>query len=148
MQIEGCNALCKAQRPHYARRRRNPSLSKAVAGSGKILSNGNVALSLEDGSTVNYQVIPVAGYRVVPVVNRIAAICKIALAVKASFAEARAVAGLPANTQIDLLPPVNTVFLALDGKNDGTLIERMGSAAAYLEVERILDANTAQIAAE
>jgi hypothetical protein len=125
-----------------------PSLSKAVAGSGKILSNGNVALSSEDGSTVNYQVIPVVGYRVVPVVNRTATICKILGAVKASFAEALAVAGLPADTQIDLLPPVNAVFLELDGKNEGALIKRMADEAAYLAVERIVDATTLPIAAE
>jgi hypothetical protein len=148
MQIKGCHALRKARRSHYARRCRNPSLSKAVAGSGKILSDGNVALSLEDGSIVNYQVIPVVGYRVVPVVNRIATIFKIARAVEASFAEALAVAGLPADAQIDLLPLVNTVFLALDGKNDGALIKRMADEAAYLAVERIIDATTLPIAAE
>jgi hypothetical protein len=148
MQIKVCNALRKAQRSHYARRCRNPLLSKAVAGSGKILSNGNLALSLEDGSTVNYQVIPVVGHRVVPVVSRIDTICDIALAIKASFAEALAVAGLPADTQIDLLPPVNTVFLALDGKNDAALIKRMADEAAYLAVGCHLDIVTTPIAAE
>ena len=148
MKIRTCDSLRKAQRSHYARRLRDPSLPAAVPGGGRVQPDGSVKLPLVDRTVATYQVIPVVGYRVVPVVSRIATICKITLAVKASFAEALAVAGLPADTQIDLLPPVNTVFLALDGKHDGALIKRMADEAAYLAVERISDANTAQIAAE
>ena len=148
MSIRACNALRKATRSHYARRLRDPSLPAAVPGGGEVQPDGSVKLPLVDRTVATYQVIPVVGHRVVPVVSRIATIIKIWLAVKASFAEALAVAGLPADSRIDLSPPVNTVFLALDGKHDGALIKRMADEAAYLAVERIIDDNTVQIAAE
>jgi hypothetical protein len=147
MRIASQKAVGKARRSHAFRRRQDPLL-KGLRPGGKILPNGNVQLTQIDGSTVAYQVVPVLGWRVDPVVNQTAAIRKVVRAVKASVAEALAVAGLPADTQIDFLPSVNTVFLALDGKKDGALIKRMADEAAYLAVERISDANTAQIAAE
>jgi hypothetical protein len=50
--------------------------------------------------------------------------------------------------QIDVTPIVRMVKQALGRKTSNAAFQRMSSGAAYLEVERILDASTAQIAAK
>jgi hypothetical protein len=71
---------------------------------------------------------------------------KIGRAVADALAEATAVAGVAADA-IDPLPICFTVYDALDGEVD-LAIQRVASAAAYLAVERHLDAITAPTAAE
>jgi hypothetical protein len=123
-------------------------LPALVGGAGKIMPDGSVELPTVCGSAVVYRVVPVLCYRVVPTTPAVPLLLKILRAVKASLDEALAVADLPAGTGIDVAPIVRTVKQALDGKNDGALIKRMADEAAYLAVERIIDANIAQIAAE
>jgi hypothetical protein len=137
--------LRKARRSYSARRRKDPSLSRLVPGCGVVLPNGCVRLLLVDGSTVDYQVIPTLGWRVVPAMP---VITRIVQAVWASVAEALDVAGLPASTEVDRASVAYTVMQALGRQSADVTIKRMASAAAYLAVERILDANTTAIAAE
>jgi hypothetical protein len=138
--------LRKARRARYARRPRDPPLPALVGGAGKIMSDGSVELPTVCGSAVFYRVVPVLCYRVVPTTPAVPLLVKILRAVRASLDETLAVAGLPTGTSVT--PIVRTVKQALGRKTSNAAIQRMASAAAYLEVEGILDDNTAQIAAE
>jgi hypothetical protein len=135
----------KARRSFNARRRKDPSLPRLVPGCGRTLPDGTIELSAVDGSVISYLVVPVLGWRVVaatPVSTRVVQ------AVRASIAEALAVAGLPPDTKVDCVSVASTVMQALGRQSADVTIKRMASTAAYLAVERILDANTTAIAAE
>jgi hypothetical protein len=147
MYIRNRKLVGKARRSHNRRRLHDPSL-RALAPGGRILPNGDVRLTQIEGSTVDYQVAAVLGWRVTPAISARPVLGRIASAVKASVAEALAVAGLPANTWIDHMSIITTVREALGKQTSEAAVQRVAAAASYLAVERHLDIITAPIAAE
>jgi hypothetical protein len=134
-------ALRKARRSHEYRRAHDPLLKPLLPG-GRFRDNGDVELTQTDYTVVKYRVTPVVSWRVTPAISSLGIGCKILCMIKASLAEALAVAGLPTDAMdpadTDVVYPIYSVVRdALGKQTNGAAIARVAKAAAYLAVEKL-----------